>query len=236
MGAEEVQGTVVKSRLLESIEGIDHGFGCIDEPFPLSMKEIWEKTKPQWEQVHGKDCIHVVKTGQVCGAVDGLYTAKIEVPIAVRTADCVPILLSHRSGRKVAAVHAGWRGVRARILRHLWDELKAQGEAPQDWVAAVGPSNGPCCYEVSEDLIRDFSDAFLEFGEVWRSIMVPKPRMLDLKAIQKRELEDIGLFAVDVLSFCTQCDVQEGGMPRFWSIRRQPGPDRQFSAIMRTRV
>jgi YfiH family protein len=217
----------IKSKTLSLIPGIAHGFGTLDEPIPsLVSTDIWEHTKPRWQQVHGDSVARVHEPSQNCGDVDGLYTWEQQVPIAVVTADCVPILLSHRSGKAVAAVHAGWRGTRSRILSKLWKQLANQGEKPQNWVAAIGPSIGPCCYEVSEDLARDFVQEFKSFGE---SVVSPRYRILDLPAINAAQLHEIGLSQVDLVRACTQCSKS----PTFHSFRREGKGTRQWSMVMR---
>jgi len=80
------------------------------------------------------------------------------VAISVRVADCVPILLADRRSGAVAAVHAGWRGTAAGAVMVAVDALRARyGTNAGDVIAAVGPSIGPCCYEVGSDLAAQFS-------------------------------------------------------------------------------
>ena len=217
----------LKSPLLEKIPGIVHGFGTRDEPIAGPFQKRWSELKPKWSQAHATDVVEVRQAGQECGAVDALFTAHPGQPIGVFTADCVPVLLARREGGRVAAVHAGWRGTRARILRALWEKLGSQGESPQDWVAAIGPSIGPCCYEVSEELARDFEREFAPFGE---GLAVPSYRHLDLPAINEQELKSIGVIEVDLLRACTMCS----GSPGEWtyhSYRRDGGGTRQYSLI-----
>ncbi len=149
------------------------------------------------------------------------------VPIGIVTADCVPILMARRSGGAVAAIHAGWRGTRARILNVLWERLKQDGENPRDWCAAIGPAIGPCCYEVSEDLAQAFSS---EFSWVGKNIAVPRERILDLPAINAAELREIGLEQVDLIRACTRCSGNPAH-PDFHSYRREGGGTRQYSLI-----
>lgn len=216
----------LKSKLLSQVPGIHHGFGGRNENVPAHLAIEWNAKRAAWKQVHGAAFAEVRESGQACGEVDALWTRKPGLPIAVVTADCVPVLLARRDGGAVAAVHAGWRGTRARILRRLFEGLAAAGEAPGDWVAAIGPAIGPCCYEVSEDLARDFAAQFAEVGGA-----VPRRRHLDLPAINRAELRSIGLFDVEVIRACTRCSMDGDGKPLFHSYRREGGGTRQYSVI-----
>src|SRR5262249_38960083 len=124
----------VKSQLLATVPGMIHGFGTFAEPVPASLQKVWEEKRPNWKQVHGVEIAEAREPHAACGEVDAIWTRVREVPIAVVTADCVPVLLARRDGKVAAAVHAGWRGTRAGILRKLWEKLSVQGESPQDWV------------------------------------------------------------------------------------------------------
>jgi YfiH family protein len=215
--------SAVQSKLLLSIVGVVHGFGTKSEPIPASLLTKWNEQKPSWKQVHGAAAIEVMSGGQSCGEADAIWTRQKDIPIAVVTADCVPILLARKDGLAAAAVHAGWRGTRAHILSALWEKLKAQGEKPAEWIASVGPAIGPCCYEVSEEIADDFQREFAMYG---KDLAVPRHRILDLPAINAQELRQIGLKEVDMLRYCTRCD--EG----FHSYRREGGGTRQYSMMM----
>lgn len=90
---------------------------------------------------------------------DGLLTADPEIALAVQVADCVPLLIADARTGAVAATHAGWRGAAANIagatVRQLVDRW---GVNPSDLVAALGPSIGPCCYQVGPDVKTAFLD------------------------------------------------------------------------------
>ena len=82
------------------------------------------------------------------------------VALSVRAADCVPILLADRATGAVAAVHAGWKGTAAGAVIVAVRALTSRyGTNPGDVIAAVGPSIGPCCYEVGPDLAAAFLGA-----------------------------------------------------------------------------
>jgi YfiH family protein len=80
--------------------------------------------------------------------------------LAVQTADCVPLLIADRSTGAIAAAHAGWRGLAARVPSTAVAALRRHfGSRPVDLVAAVGPSIGACCYEVGADVMQRFQRA-----------------------------------------------------------------------------
>ncbi|MCM2324072.1 MAG: peptidoglycan editing factor PgeF [Oligoflexia bacterium] len=215
------------SPLLSTVPGLLHGFGTIEEPVPARLAAEWEELQPRWRQVHGAAQAEVFGPGHACGEVDALYTMQAGQPVGVVTADCVPILLARRRGGAVAAVHAGWRGTRARILRELWKTLSERGEKPSEWVAAIGPSIGPCCYEVSPELAEEFRHEFGGRGSRW---ILPEPRKLDLAAVNQAELRAIGITEIDLLRACTCC----AGMPEhplFHSYRREKAATRQWSIV-----
>jgi YfiH family protein len=98
---------------------------------------------------------------------DIIVTDDASVAIAVQVADCLPVLLADERTGCAAAVHAGWRGlaleVPARAVRVMVDRF---GTRPADVVAVVGPSIGPCCYEVGDDVVARF-----------RAVPFPRPQL-----------------------------------------------------------
>ena len=89
------------------------------------------------------------------------------VAVSVKVADCVPILLADARTGTVAAVHAGWRGTAARAARSAVEALGEHfGSTPHDLVAAIGPSIGPCCYRVGQDVRAAFEAAGARDGEL----------------------------------------------------------------------
>jgi YfiH family protein len=112
-------------------------------------------------QVHGATVV-VARRGE-SGAIregDALIANDPGVAVAVRAADCVPVLMADRTTGAVAAVHAGWRGTAARAVPAALDALAREfGTRPSDVVAAIGPSIGVCCYEVGPELVDAFAAA-----------------------------------------------------------------------------
>jgi YfiH family protein len=143
-----------------------------------------------------------------------VLSARPAVAACVAVADCVPILLATDDGRTVAAVHAGWRGTIARIAEAGATALAEASGVPAGRLrAVVGPSIGPCCYEVSEDLAARFE---AELGPV--VVRGAGPPRLDLWLANRMVLTRAGVGVVEVLGRCTAC---EGAI--FFSHRRDRG-------------
>ncbi len=178
------------------------------------------------EQVHG-DTVRVATADRLdLGAGDAAVTCDASLVVGVLTADCVPILLRSRSRAAVAAIHAGWRGTVADIAGAAVRRLtQAFGVAPSDLEAAIGPAIGPCCYEVGEEVRRQFaavSPALLDVAQVHQA--------LDLRAANRFLLERAGLRPAAIFECgpCTRCAAD-----RFFSHRAAQGgaSGRQLSFI-----
>ncbi len=97
---------------------------------------------------------------------DALISNQPGVLVAVKTADCVPILLADPVTHSVAAVHAGWRGTAAEILSATLRQMSEKwGTRPADVHAAIGPAIGGCCYEVGADVAQRFAELIPELRE-----------------------------------------------------------------------
>ncbi|MFO7691761.1 MAG: peptidoglycan editing factor PgeF [Vicinamibacterales bacterium] len=110
------------------------------------------------------------------GVGDAAVSDHPGLALCVKVADCVPVLLADARTGAVAAVHAGWRGTAAGAVRSAVEALGVHfGSAPRDLVAAIGPSIGPCCYRVGQDVRAAFEAAGCWNGspEAWFS---PHPR------------------------------------------------------------
>ncbi|MGH2348957.1 MAG: peptidoglycan editing factor PgeF, partial [bacterium] len=178
------------------------GRGVADEPGAVARNRdavvralgFHPRRQVEASQVHGP-VVAVVTAADVGSKVegaDGMVTADADLVLAVHAADCVPILLADPRTRTVAAVHAGWKGTAAGVsveaVRVMVDRF---GARPESLLAAIGPSIGPCHYEVDEPVIERFSG-----WSWWREVAVPNPRgrwQLDLRAANRRQLADVGV-------------------------------------------
>jgi len=114
-------------------------------------------------QVHGRDVV-VLRQGEAVPTArptaDAVVSDAIDVAVAVRVADCTPILLADRATGAVGAVHAGWRGTAAGIVGATIAAMVTEfGTRSEDVLAAIGPTIGGCCYEVGTELVDAFAAA-----------------------------------------------------------------------------
>lgn len=187
---------------LDALGWVEHGFGTrnsVDWPGSRPLAAV--------KQIHS-DRVVVAEGPGVLGEGDALITDRPGFLLTIRTADCFPILLADREHRRVAAVHAGWRGTAAGIAAKT---VAAMGSG--DLVAVIGPGIQKCCFEVGPEVAVHFAGYPAERTHV------------DLAAENRRQLIEAGLSPdqIVVSDLCTCC-----GPDQFHSFRR----DREASGRM----
>jgi YfiH family protein len=135
---------------------------------------------------------------------DGLVTSSRGRALTLLTADCLPVAIASADGRRLALLHAGWRGIEAGVIEA---GVAAVGS---EAVAAIGPGAGPCCYEVGEDVAGPLTR---RFGED-----VVRDGRADLWLCAERALRTSGVEQVAVAGECTICSED-----RYFSHRRDHG-------------
>jgi len=174
---------------------VTHGFGT-RSPTPISGSTL--------KQIHSNLVLLADQPG-IAGEGDSLVTNRLGLAVSIRTADCYPILLADARNRAIAAIHAGWRGTAAQIVTRTLEKMNGVfGTEPTDVSAAIGPGIGVCCYEVGEDVSKQFGFA--------------NRTHLDLISENRSQLEDAGVSPqnIQALGVCTFCDAE-----RFFSYRRE---------------
>lgn len=178
--------------------------------------------EPLWlRQVHGTcvvDGIHAPPEPEA----DGSFAGQPGIVCAVLTADCLPLLLCDRQGTRVAAVHAGWRGLSSGVIESAIDALQVPGENLLAW---LGPAIGPSAFEVGPEV----RSAFLAHDPRTASAFSPSPAgrwHADLYELARHRLHTQGVQAVHGGGMCTFAD--EG---RFYSYRRDKTTGRMASVI-----
>jgi hypothetical protein len=143
---------------------------------------------------------------------DALGTCRDGIAIAVQVADCLPILVADPRQRIVAAIHAGWRGILARIFAKTVAGLRAAfGTDPSDLIIAIGPGIRSCCFEVGPEVVEEFHNAY-------PGVRLSKPHptryckyFLDMPQALQIQFEEIGLNGDNIfdLGACTCCNTGE---------------------------
>jgi len=180
------------------------------------------------KQIHS-DVVRIFsqRAADICKG-DASATDRPGLLLGIQTADCVPILLVDPKNRAVAAIHAGWRGTLARITQKAVGRMQLEfGSKPADLIAAIGPSIGPCCYEVAADFVTKFTAQFADAADYFdepRSGEEPNPLQwlnmkppghqpppqnvhLDLRKANRSQLMAAGLIVKNIFvsDLCTAC-------------------------------
>lgn len=179
--------------------------------------------EPCWlDQAHGIAVLPLLESGPPRQA-DGSFTRRAGLVCAVLTADCLPVLLCDRAGSMVAAVHAGWRGLAAGILKEAVVAFETAGVPAGELLAWLGPAIGAAAYEVGDDVRAAFApgrdESAFERNAAGRW-------QCDLYRLARARLAALGVVTVSGGGFCTHREVD-----RFFSYRRDGQCGRQATLI-----
>ena len=156
-----------------------------------------------------------------------------DVPLMIYTADCVPIVLVDTKRKVIADIHAGWRGTYAEIVvKTIKSMLNNFGSNPEDIVAIIGPAIGPCCYEVSEDLVDKFNT--IVTNKDFKFYIIKEDRFhIDLTKINSYLLEKCGVKKENIhnLNICTSCQND-----KFYSYRKDNKTDKRIGTIVQIKL
>jgi YfiH family protein len=181
--------------------------------------------QPAWlQQVHGVDVVHA--DPGVVATADASWTATPGIACAAMTADCLPALFCDRAGTRVAAAHAGWRGLAAGVLEATLDSLDV---APQQVLVWLGPAIGPQAFEVGSEVREVFIQQLPEAATAFVPSANAGKFLADIYALARLRLAARGVTAVYGGGFCTVSD------PRFFSYRRASRTGRFASLVWLSR-
>ena len=174
------------------------------------------------KQVHGTDALVVDRPlserDRFESGWDALVTDQPGVTVTVRTADCVPVLVYDSRRRAVAAIHAGWRGALAGIVPRTIDLIVSRfGADVTELRVSIGPSAGPCCYEVDETVLAPLRRERSDWQMLLRDDRGTKAKF-DLKTLVRKQVREVGVHEPHITSvnLCTICHDE-----LFYSYRRE---------------
>lgn len=168
-------------------------------------------------QVHGTEILRVGVLDRGKGvvfpremeAIDGLITDRSQVGLVTIHADCVPLFFLDPRHKAIGLAHAGWRGtvgkIGAKMIRRMQEDF---GSDPADLLAAIGPSIGPCCFEVGEDVEKQFEAAFADHrAELIRPAKSSGKFYVDLWEANRQTMLSEGVLPehITVTDLCTAC-------------------------------
>ena len=150
---------------------------------------------------------------------DGLILTNKNDAVFLRFADCTPLIF-YDTKKKIGAVsHAGWRGTAAKIGPKTVEKMESN---PSDIIALIGPAISICCYEVGEDVKEKLLDTVESPDGLYNGMHV------DLKLINARQLEEIGVNKIDICPYCTSCNND-----LFYSYRKENGTKNRHLAVLK---
>ncbi|MHB1295377.1 MAG: peptidoglycan editing factor PgeF [Anaerolineae bacterium] len=185
------------------------------------------------QQVHADRVAAVGRdeAGQVLPATDALLTDAPGVALLLRFADCVPVLFHDAERGVVGITHAGWQGTAQRIAAKTAQAMMARyGCRPESLQAAIGPSIGPCCFEVGPEVVEAIRASVPEAA--WGGVLheeAERPHV-DLWQANVCQLQEMGLQRIEVAGLCTQCH-----RDAFYSHRGEGGRTGRFAALIALR-
>ncbi len=218
MSFVQVGSGIYRSAVLNTIGWLEHGFGN-------GAAGDWLANQPVacLNQVHSDVVVNAGgRTGKLCEG-DALIIETAGTWVAVRTADCVPVILADARRRVVAVVHSGWRGTAAAIVPKTVERMRADFSISlKDLHAAIGPAIGGCCYEVGAEVMDRMSQ--------WETVRGMSKLALDRVILKQLTQLGVAVEQIDLSELCTCC-----GGSQFESFRRDGALAGRMVAAARVR-
>lgn len=200
----------------DAVDKVNRNRALLRQTFDLPGEPLWLK------QVHGRQVVKASADYPGIAEADASWTTDTGTVCAVLTADCLPVLFSSADGRRVAAAHAGWRGLHAGILTST---VLASGIEPQDCLAWLGPAIGPEAFEVGLEVRQAFIDKDPKTDEAFEQ-KDESHWLCDIYKLARMELEQLGVTHIYGGGRCTFSDTES-----YYSYRRDGDTGRMASLI-----
>lgn len=232
---------VLKSNILEGVEAFFTTREICIKSKDDSMQNIVEENKNiicnylkierknliSPSQTHTANIELAIETRHDYPDCDALIVRDKNIGIFLNFADCTPVILYDKKQNIGAISHAGWRGTAQKIAAKTVEKMgKDYNTRPEDIIAVIGPAIGFCCYNVGEEVFEKLSTTVKNFDKL--SEIRQGNIYVDLKNINKRQLEEIGVKKIDVCPYCT---VHNNDM--FFSYRNENATTNRHSAVLK---
>ncbi|MEI6745018.1 MAG: peptidoglycan editing factor PgeF [Methylococcaceae bacterium] len=201
---------------------VDDDLEAVLENRRLLKTELALPNEPFWlEQIHSNI---VVETSEnlVLPQADASFSDKKNVVCTVMTADCLPVLMCSTDGTKIAAIHAGWRGLENGIISNTVAVLKTK-----ELIVWLGAAIGAECFEVGDDVRNAFLKKSADYLPAFKAR--EKGWLADIYQLARIELAHLGITQIFGGEFCTMTDTEN-----FYSYRREKQTGRMATLIWRT--
>lgn len=156
---------------------------------------------------------------------DGLLLTNSTQAVFLNFADCTPLIFYDTNLNIGAVSHAGWRGTAGKIGVKTVQKMMENGSAPQDITVLIGPAISMCCYDVGEEVLFQLKSTVNDFGGL--SQERSGRTFVDLKGINARQLQEIGVKNIDICPYCTYCNND-----LFFSYRKENATTNRHSAVL----
>lgn len=156
---------------------------------------------------------------------DASYTTKTNVVCVVLTADCLPIILCNKTGTKIAAIHAGWKGLAASIIENT---IKILTTNPENLLAWLGPAIGSNAFEVGADVYDKFMQHDPRSESAFQTISADK-WLTNIYTLARQRLTSCGIINTNIYGgeYCTYSDNK-----KFFSYRRDGGKTGRMASLV----
>lgn len=179
---------------------------------------------PTWlKQTHSSEVITLNSTPEKPPYADASYSREKNIVCTVLTADCLPLLLCSRLGDEIAAVHCGWRGLAAGIIKNTVKHFSAK---PEDIFAWMGPAIGPNAFQVRDDVYDTFIKLDSKHAQAFQHDTTGK-WLCSLYCLAKQVLLNCNINNIYGGEFCTFSDSS-----RFFSYRRDNGVTGRMASLI----
>lgn len=208
----------------DETDAVDQNFQRVCEVLNISAEQT-----VACHLIHGNDVAIITPTNRqpVMGYADGLVTAVPDTYLYMRFGDCTPLLFFDPVRQAVGLTHAGWRGTMKNAAGATVEAMITLGCQRANIIAAIGPSIGPCCYEVGPDVIDAAAVSFARPDSLFEQNGKPNHAHFDMWEANRRQLAKAGIGRIIQSQLCTACHTDQ-----FFSHRAEKGKTGRFGVIL----